>query len=186
MKNVLFVISGPSGVGKGTMVKRLFEKRPFALSVSCTTRPPRAGEEEGKAYFFLTREAFEAEIEKGSFLEYDEHFGNYYGTPRAFVEKKLKQSSVLLEIDVVGALNVKRSYPKAVLILLAPPDETALRKRLKGRDSESEEEVQNRLLRAEFELSQADKFDYVVVNGDLKQTEETLLEIISKEENANN
>ena len=184
MRNVLFVVSGPSGVGKGTVVKRLLCRKRFALSVSCTTRPPRAGEEEGKAYFFVTREKFEAEIERGGFLEYDEHFGNYYGTPRAFVEERLKESSVLLEIDVVGALTVKKSYPKAVLVLLVPPDEETLKERLKGRDSESDEEVSNRLSRAKFELGQAEKFDYVVVNGDLDTAERELLEIISKEENA--
>lgn len=184
-KKILFVISGPSGVGKGTMVQRLLKEGRFALSVSCTTRAPRAGEEEGKSYFFLSRGEFERRISENGFLEYDEHFGNYYGTPRAFVEEMLETSSVLLEIDVVGALNVKKSYPQAVLILLVPPDGEMLKKRLIGRDSESAEQLADRLKRAEYELSQAGKFNYVVINGDADETERELKKIISEEENRN-
>lgn len=183
MKHILFVISGPSGVGKGTMVQRLLKEESLALSVSCTTRAPRAGEVNGKSYFFMTRAEFEEKIRLGGFLEYDEHFGNYYGTPRAFVEEQLQKGSVLLEIDVVGALNVKKSFREAVLIFLAPPDEETLKQRLKGRDTESQKELSIRLERAAFELSQANKFDYFVINGDADQTVRTLRNILSKEEN---
>ena len=109
MRNVLIVISGPSGVGKGTLVKLLLEEDPtLALSVSCTTRPPRKGERNGRDYYFIEKEEFLSRIRENDFLEYDEHFGNYYGTPRSFVERQLKEKSVVLEIDVVGALNAKR------------------------------------------------------------------------------
>lgn len=168
------------------MVHRLLKQGKLTLSISCTTRAPRPGEQNGEAYFFLTRERFEEKIKERGFLEYDEHFGNFYGTPKKFVEEKLKESSVLLEIDVIGALNVKKSYEKAVLILLVPPDEETLKNRLIGRDTESQEELSERLARARFELAQADLFDYVVINGDADETEKELKEIISKEENAAN
>ena len=183
MRNILLVISGPSGVGKGTMVERLLKNEKFALSISCTTRVPRQGEKHGKSYFFLTREEFEERIRKNDFLEYDEHFGYYYGTPRSFVEEELKDRSVLLEIDVVGALNVKKSYPEAVLVILTAPNEETLKKRLKGRASETDEQLRIRLARAEYELSQQDKFDYIVVNDNLDETENKLKQIIAKEKN---
>ena len=184
MKNKLFVISGPSGVGKGTLVKEILKDDPrLRLSVSCTTRKPRLGETDGKSYFFLSKEAFRARIEQNGFLEYDEHFGNFYGTPRAFVEEKLKEKSVLLEIDVNGALNVKKSYPEAVLVILTPPDRETLKARLKGRSTESAQELETRLARADFELSQKDKFDYVVVNDDLDETEQVIRNIILQEKN---
>ena len=115
MKNKLIVLSGPSGVGKGTIVNKLLEKGNFTLSVSCTTRPPRHGEKDGVSYFFIDKQKFESEIKRGGFLEYSNHFGNFYGTPKAFVEKKLKECNVILEIEVDGALQVKRSHPKRCL-----------------------------------------------------------------------
>ena len=183
MRNILLVLSGPSGVGKGTLGHALLSGGEFVFSVSCTTRAPREGEKEGEAYFFISREEFEARIEKGDFLEYDEHFGYYYGTPRSFVVEKLKEKSVLLDVDVVGALNVKRRYPEAVLVLLAPPDLGALERRLRGRNTEPEEELRRRLSRARFELGEREKFDYVVVNDDVARAEEALRRIIETEKN---
>ena len=122
MKSVLMAISGPSGVGKGTIVKKFLERRKeVGVSVSCTTRAPRTGEVNGKDYFFITREEFLRRKDEGGFLEWDEHFGNFYGTPKAFVEEQLKKRSLILEIDVVGALNAKKHFPDCALIMIVPP-----------------------------------------------------------------
>ena len=170
MKNKLLVISGPSGVGKGTLVKAIKARRAdVAESISCTTRAPREGETHGKEYFFLTKEEFLRRIAEDDFLEYDEHFGNYYGTPKSFVQEMLKTKSVILEIDVVGALNTKKAIPESVLIMIAPPSVEELKRRLVGRGTETEEEIKKRLSRLEYELSQQDKYDYVVVNDDLEK-----------------
>ncbi len=170
MKNKLLVISGPSGVGKGTLVKAIKARRADVTeSISCTTRAPREGETHGKEYFFLTKEEFLRRIEERDFLEYDEHFGNYYGTPKSFVQEMLKTKSVILEIDVVGALNTKKAIPESVLIMIAPPSVEELKRRLVGRGTETEEAIKNRLSRLEYELSQQDKYDYVVVNDDLER-----------------
>ena len=182
MRNVLIVISGPSGVGKGTLVKLLLEEDPtLALSVSCTTRPPRKGERNGRDYYFIEKEEFLSRIRENDFLEYDEHFGNYYGTPRSFVERRLKEKSVVLEIDVVGALNAKRIMPQAVLGRIAPPSDEALEKRLARRGSETEEEREERLRRMRYELKQQKYYDYVVVNDDLQEAKRRLQEIINRE-----
>ena len=168
-KGKLLVISGPSGVGKGTIVNALLKLRPKAsLSVSCTTRVPREGEEDGKSYFFLSREKFAAMIGEGGFLEYSEHFGNFYGTPKAFVEERLNGGDVILEIDVDGALNVKRAKPDAVLVMIAPPDKEALLSRLRGRGTEGEDVIEMRISRADYELSKSNLYDFVVVNDDLE------------------
>ncbi|MBE7068438.1 MAG: guanylate kinase [Clostridiales bacterium] len=181
MKGKLIVVSGPSGVGKGTIVKTLVKRRADVVeSVSCTTRQPRAGEKHGREYFFLSKEEFLDRIEKNDFLEYDEHFGNYYGTPISFVRETLKEKSVILEIDVVGALNAKKRIPESVLVMIAPPSVTELEKRLRGRASESETEIQNRLSRLEYELSQKDKYDFVIVNDILENAIARLEEIIDK------
>ncbi len=167
-KNVLMVVSGPSGVGKGTLVKKLIAKRPDVVeTVTCTTRAPREGEVHGREYYFLTKKEFIRRIEEKDFLEYDEHFGNYYGTPKSFVQETLKEKSVVLEIDVVGALNVKKVFPECVLVMIVPPSKETLFERLKGRNSETDEEIQSRLARLDYELSQKDKYDYVVINDDL-------------------
>lgn len=169
MKNKLLVISGPSGVGKGTLVKALKARRADVVeSISCTTRPPREGETHGKEYFFLTKEEFLRRIAENDFLEYDEHFGNYYGTPKSFVKDMLKEKSVILEIDVVGALNAKKAIPESVLIMIAPPSLEELKRRLVGRGTETDEDIKNRLSRLDYEMSQQDKYDYVVINDDLE------------------
>ena len=169
MKNKLLVISGPSGVGKGTLVKALKARRADVVeSISCTTRPPREGETHGKEYFFLTKEEFLRRIAENDFLEYDEHFGNYYGTPKSFVKDMLKEKSVILEIDVVGALNAKKAIPESVLIMIAPPSLDELKRRLVGRGTETDEDIKNRLSRLDYEMSQQDKYDYVVINDDLE------------------
>lgn len=180
--NVLAVISGPSGVGKGTVIKRMFEMCPaLCESVSCTTRPPREGEQDGREYFFVTRARFEEMIQRGELLEYSSHFGNYYGTPKAFVEQKLKTCDVILEIEVDGALQVKAAHPSAVLIMILPPSMEELERRLKLRGTESDEKIAQRLARAGYELSKKDKYDYCVVNDDVDRAAERILNIIREE-----
>ena len=179
MKHVLMAVSGPSGVGKGTMVKTLLERRADVVeSVSCTTRAPREGEIHGKHYFFLSREEFERRIQEDDFLEYDEHFGNYYGTPKSFVREMLKTKSVIMEIDVVGALNAKKAFPECVLVMVVPPSVEELKRRLSGRGSETEAQIENRLARMEYELSHKDEYDRIIVNDDLEKAIEELSSII--------
>lgn len=151
------------------------------MSVSCTTRAPRAGEKDGREYFFLTKEEFVEKIQEDEFLEYDEHFGNYYGTPKTFVRETLKTTSVLLEIDVVGALNAKKAFPECVLVMIVPPSEEELKKRLTGRNSESAEEIEKRLARLSYELSKRNLYDYAVVNDDLDTAVQALENIIDQE-----
>ena len=182
MKHVLLAVSGPSGVGKGTMVKTLIARRSDVVaSVSCTTRAPREGEIDGKHYFFLSKEEFERRIAEGDFLEYDEHFGNYYGTPKSFVREALKTKSVIMEIDVVGALNAKKAFPECVLVMVVPPSAEELKRRLSGRASESELQIENRLARMEYELSHKDEYDHVIVNDDLERAIDELNRIIDNE-----
>lgn len=182
MKHVLLAVSGPSGVGKGTIVKTILNRRADVVeSVSCTTRPPREGEIDGKHYFFLSREEFERRIAEDDFLEYNEHFGNYYGTPKSFVKEALKEKSVIMEIEVVGALNAKKTFPECLLVMVVPPSVEELKKRLAGRGSETEEEIQNRLARMEYELSHKDQYDYIIVNDDLETAIAELCKIIDGE-----
>lgn len=170
-KGALIVLSGPSGVGKGTVCKALLARNPqVKLSVSATTRAPRPGEVEGVSYFFKTREEFERMIAAGEFLEYMDVFGmNYYGTPRSYVEQQLAEGNdIVLEIDVKGAMNVKRLCPEAVLIFIAPPSMETLKKRLVGRGTETEEAVERRTKEAFAEMRLMPEYDYAVVNDTLE------------------
>jgi len=184
MRNVLIVLSGPSGVGKGTVAKKLVEKNSnISLSISCTTRAPRAGELNGREYFFIDKSDFKDKILNNGFLEYSEHFENFYGTPRDFVLNSLKSKDVLLEIDVNGGLEVKKSYPEAVLIMLTPPSEEEVRNRLIKRSTESMEKIELRMKRMSYELDKADQYDYSVVNDDLFDAIKRVEEIIDFEKN---
>lgn len=179
MKHILIAVSGPSGVGKGTIVKTLVKRREDVVeSVSCTTRAPREGEINGREYFFLSKEEFLKRVDEGDFLEYDEHFGNYYGTPKSFVKQMLQEKSVILEIDVVGALNAKKAFPDCVLVMIAPPSLEELKRRLTGRNSETYEQIESRLSRLEYELSQKDKYDFVIVNDHLEDAIQAFSDII--------
>ena len=167
----LTVITGPSGVGKGTLVQRLLERNPkIWLSVSATTRSPREGEQHGLSYFFQSRERFNALVADGGLLEWAEFAGNCYGTPRAPVEAELSTGRpVLLEIELEGARQVRRSFPDAVQIFLAPPSFEELERRIRGRGTDPEEAILRRLDRAQEELKAKAEFDAVVVNDDLDQ-----------------
>lgn len=167
----LFVMSGPSGTGKGTICKQLFKDRPNMISsVSMTTREPREGEVEGVNYFFVSKEEFENKIENNGLLEYARVFENYYGTPRKFVMDTLeKGNDVLLEIDVQGAMQVKEKYQDAIMVFIMPPSMEELKKRIVGRGTETEESIKRRLGEALNEIHMADKYDYMVVNDDIKK-----------------
>ncbi len=172
----LFVISGSSGVGKGTLLKLFLDKHPeFKLSVSCTTRKPREGEENGVNYFFLSTEEFNNLIKNDEFLEWAEFSCNMYGTQKAYVERKLSEGkNLILELDTTGALNVKKVMPEACLIFILPPSMEELESRLRGRHTESEDAIQKRLNTVKIEIERSNQFDYKIVNDDL---EKALLEL---------
>lgn len=180
MPGKLFVISGPSGAGKGTLVSMLMSCRDgLWLSVSATTRAPRKGEIEGESYFFLTNGQFDKLVRENGFLEWASVFANRYGTLRSVVEDKIASgTSVVLEIDTQGALQVKENYPEAFLIFVKPPSFEILEQRLRGRGTESEEQVQIRLRTAEVELQQEKHYDATVVNDDLEAAMQQLLQIV--------
>ncbi len=179
MKNKLIVISGPSGVGKGTVLKEVLKRQDnIEFSISCTTRKPRVGEVNGVNYFFISREDFKKSVQNGEFLEWAEFSGNFYGTKKTVVENELKDKNVLLEIDTQGALQVKEKMPDCIMIFIAPPSVEELEKRLRGRNTESEEAILKRLNFVEFEIENSKKFDYVVVNDTVDDTVNKLLEII--------
>ncbi len=177
----LFVISGSSGVGKGTVIKEFLKKHPdFKLSVSCTTRGKRDGEVHGVNYFFLTPEEFQNCIKNNEFLEWAEFSGNYYGTKKSFVEQCLENGdNIILEIDTKGALNVKKLMPDAVLIFIMPPSFEELEKRLRGRHTETEEAIQKRLASIKLEMENSKQFEHEVVNDTVdnavKQLERILI-----------
>ena len=169
-KGLLVIVSGFSGAGKGTVVHARMDKFPgrYKLSVSATTREPRSGEKDGVNYFFVTREKFEKMIADGELLEYAEYVGNYYGTPRRFVEEQMDAGyNVILEIEQQGAFKVKKAFPDAVLIFLTPPSIDELERRLRGRHSESEETIQKRLAQAAIEAENIELYDYLVINDDI-------------------
>ncbi|MEG1930075.1 MAG: guanylate kinase [Anaerovorax sp.] len=179
-KGLLIVVSGPSGAGKGSICKELLERQDIDISVSMTTRKPRPGEVHGVNYYFVSKEEFLSMIETGGFLEYAEVYGNYYGTPKGLVlEKMAKGRDVILEIDMQGALKVKENYPSGIFIFILPPSMTELRKRLTNRGSESEEDINLRLSQTLKEVSYIDKYDYCVVNGDLKEATKRVEAIIT-------
>ena len=166
-RGLLFIISGPAGSGKGTIVKRVRELAEFDFSVSATTRAPRPGEIDGVHYFFTDKEEFRRKIAAGEMLEHAEYVGNYYGTPKKPVDDALSAGkNIILDIDVQGALQVKTKMPEALMIFVLPPDFETLMRRIRGRGTESEEIIAKRMEKARFELQCFDRYDYAVVNRD--------------------
>ena len=180
-KGKLIVISGASGVGKGTVLGLMMKKRPdLAFSVSATTREPRPGEVDGVHYYFITKERFEQMIADGQFLEYDAHNLNYYGTPRGQAEDKLSRGPVLLDIEPMGAKQVKQAMPEALLVFIMPPSMEELERRLRGRGDTPEDQIQIRLERALWEMEQRVWYDHVVVNDDAQRCADEILKIIAE------
>ncbi len=181
-KGILLIISGPSGAGKGTVVSKLKEKSGYSLSISATTRKPRQNEIDGVHYFFKSKEEFEKMIEDKKLLEYADFCGNYYGTPTDFVNKRIENNkTVILEIEIQGALQVKSIYPEAVLIFLTPPSMDELEKRLVGRATETPEKIELRLKRAVEEIDNIDKYDYIVINDSVERAVVDIEHIVNAE-----
>ena len=183
MKNPkkLIIITGPSGVGKGTVVKKIMEKdKNIWLSISATTRKPRKGEENGKDYYFLTKKKFKEMINNEMFLEWAEFAGNYYGTPINIIKEKIKHGYiVILEIEVKGACQVREKFSDAISIFLLPPSKKELEKRIRNRGTDSEKSILQRLERADFEMNCSKDFDNVVKNYEINKTVDEILKIIS-------
>ena len=183
-RGLLIVFSGPSGVGKGTVRQEIFSTpdHKFEYSVSMTTRAQRPGEVDGKDYFFRSREEFEELIRNGQMLEYAEYVGNYYGTPLTYVNETLdKGLDVFLEIEVQGALQVKKKVPDAVFIFLTPPDLNELQERLIGRGTDSEEVIAQRIERAREEIALMSEYDYAIVNDEVPLAAERVKRVIEAE-----
>ncbi len=183
-RGLLVIMSGPSGVGKGTIRKALFEipDSNFCYSVSMTTRKPREGEVDGQDYFFVSREEFEKRIKENGFLEYAEFVGEYYGTPLDYINQKMSEGKeVIVEIEVQGALQVHERLPEAVFVFIVPPSRKALAERLKNRGTESKEKINKRITKAESEYSLAYKYDYIVVNDEVYNAADRIYAIIRAE-----
>ena len=179
-KGKLVVISGASGVGKGTVLGIMMKKRKdLKFSVSATTRAPRPSETDGVHYYFVTKEQFEEMIASGQMLEYSAHAANYYGTPRAQAEEKMENGSVLLDIEPNGAGQVKKAAPDAVLVFIMPPSMEELERRLRGRGDTSEDQIAMRMERAVWEMEQRHWYDHVVVNDDAERCADEILKIIA-------
>ncbi len=181
-----FVISGPSGSGKGMIVREILKQNPeeYRLSVSATTRQPRPGERDGVEYYFISREEFERRIAAGEVLEYTQYCGNYYGTLRSEVQNLTESGiNVILEIEIVGGQNVRKIRPDTLLFFVIPPDADTLRKRLRGRGTDSEEGIAKRLARAEEEILLAKKYDYLIVNetGQIEKAAAEIMQIVEAE-----
>ena len=180
-KGRLFVISGASGVGKSTVLKRVLDsKENITFSVSATTRAPREGEQDGVNYYFVSHETFRQMIENDEFVEYDDHMKNYYGTPRRQLDEKLDKGDVILDIEPVGAFNVRAQCPEAVLIFIAPPSYEELERRLRSRCDTPEDQIKVRLERARWEMEQSKKYDYIVINDQVEACADEILRIIEK------
>lgn len=171
-KGMLVVISGFSGAGKGTLMRRLMEQYDnYSLSISATTREPRPGEQDGKDYFFVSKERFLSMIQNDELLEYAQYVDHYYGTPKAYVEQEMARGKdVILEIEIQGALKIRAKYPDSVLIFITPPSAAELKKRLVSRGTESEEVINKRLARAVLEANGVEGYDYILINDNLEKT----------------
>ena len=179
-KGKLFIISGASGVGKSTVLKMVMEQRPdLQFSVSATTRPPRPGEQDGVNYYFVTRDKFQNMIDNEEFLEYDEHNATLYGTPVGQMEEKLLYGNVILDVEPVGAANVRKKRPDATLIFIMAPSMEELERRLRNRGDTSESQIQMRLDRARWETEQTAWYDHVVINEQVDACVEEILNIIA-------
>ena len=181
---LLIVVSGPAGVGKGSVIKRVRELTDeVTMSVSATSREPRPGEISGVSYFFVTREEFEEMIKKGSLIEWVEYCCNYYGTPREFVSMELEKGhNIVLEIDVKGSMRIKELFPESILCFIAPPSFKELTKRLRERKTEDEDAIRKRLLRAREELDFVGDYDYVIINDKIEKAARDFIGIVRTEQ----
>ncbi len=179
-QGILVVISGFSGAGKGTLIKAMLERHHnYALSISATTRKPREGEEDGREYFFVTRERFEQMIEEGQLIEYAQYVNNYYGTPRQYVFQQMADGKdVILEIEIQGALKIKERFPEALLLFVTPPSADELKRRLVGRGTETMDVIHQRLHRAADEADGITSYDYILINDEIDACVEAMHQLI--------